>query len=116
MAFSSFNNLTEWMKFYQHVTEIYPNFFTELLKTQPSLKHREVKLCALFLFECESLEIEQRMGMSTEAVITARSRLKKKLKLKPGQRLIAYLQLIASGQTVEQKSLKVNSDSHFAIT
>lgn len=92
--------LEEWMNYSERITETYPNFFLELSKVHPDLTRNQIKLCALFLFECEPSEIAERMGsISIEAVVSAKYRLKKKFKpnMKNGERLVAYLHRIAAG-------------------
>src|ERR1017187_911424 len=103
----------EWMKFYREVTEIHPIFFSELFKLHPSLKDRDIKLCALFLFECKKFEIIERMGMTEEAVSAAKSRLKKKFKLKKEDILPAYLKLVAAGKIAPPR--KIRSRSRIAL-
>jgi hypothetical protein len=97
VTFPSFAVLDEWMKYCREVASIYPNFFVELSKVYPGLTKHQIKLCALFLFECENSEIEARMGMSMEAVLAAKYRLRKKFKLDADERLATYLKCIAAG-------------------
>ncbi len=85
------------MIYCREVTAIYPNFFVELSKVYPGLTKHQIKLCSLFLFECENSEIEARMGMSMEAVLAAKYRLRKKFQLTADERLATYLKRIAVG-------------------
>jgi hypothetical protein len=98
MAYPSFVDLEEWMKYYREVAAIYPNFLIELYKVHPNLTKHQVKLCSLFLFQCETSEIAERMGgISKDSVVTAKHRLTKEFRLKKGERLASYLQRIAGG-------------------
>ncbi len=101
MEYPSFEILEDWMQYRLDVTTRYPNFFILLAGAHPELTAREVKLCALIVFECKNDEIAARMGkVSIEAVLTAKARLKKKFKMRPGERLRAYLLRIVAGNHV----------------
>jgi len=110
MPYSSLLELEEWMTFRRRVTETYPNFFIELSKAHSDLTKHQIKLCALLLFECEDAEIVKRLEMnSIEALLTAKSRLRKKFKLKDGESLHARLLLIAAGNYVPPPSGKLSA-------
>jgi DNA-binding CsgD family transcriptional regulator len=89
--------LEHWMEYRKQVIDIYTDFFILLSTAHPDLTNREVKLCALLLFECENSEIVSSLEMSLEAVLTAKHRLRKKFRLKMGVRIRAHLLFIAAG-------------------
>jgi DNA-binding CsgD family transcriptional regulator len=100
------------MKFRHRVVGTYPRFFILLAKPYPNLTDREIKFCALILFECSNQEIADRMGaISIDAVLTMKARLRKKFNLKGGERLRARLLRIADGRSIPPTKKK--SMTHF---
>jgi DNA-binding CsgD family transcriptional regulator len=98
MPYASLEIMEEWMKFYHQVVDLHPHFFVNLSLSHPELTDREVKYCAMFLFECTISEIAERMGnISPEAVVAAKHRLKKKLGLKIREHIAPYLLRLAAG-------------------
>lgn len=102
----TFESLDEWMKLYREMLAVHPNFLLNLSHVHPNLNNREIKFCALSLFECSVVEIAERMQCnSPEAVASAKYRLRKKLGLKKGEQLTPYLHRLAMYPPPNQESL-----------
>lgn len=70
---SPLNNVKEWIDFKAHVVAMHPRFFERLLAKHPNLKPREIKICALLLMDCETLEIANHLEMTVHAVDSTRA-------------------------------------------
>ena len=115
MTFGSFNHSSEWLKYYEHVTRIYPSFFTALLGRHPDLGGRDIKLCAIILFQSSNDEIAECLGISLHSVEQSKHRLKQKLSLKDDESLIAHLQKLAGDPPPRRSLRKFRSRPHSLI-
>lgn len=70
--------------------EVYPEFTEKLLGKHPDLTISELKLCAMIFLNFTSKEIAQSMFIQHRSVQTKKSRLRKKLKIMPGEDLQLY--------------------------
>ncbi len=83
-----------WQKF-ELIIKSNNNDFTEnLLKKFPKLTTSEIKLCTFLKLGMNTKEIASVLFQSHDSIKVARSRLRKKLNLKPEQNLTAYLSVL----------------------
>lgn len=83
-----------WNEFSLRFSEVRPGFFMALQKKFPDITPSEKKLSALLHLNLNTKEIAAITYQSPDSVKVARSRLRKKLGLKPGQNLIGFLTTI----------------------
>lgn len=80
-----------WADFHFRFTEINGTFYDELLKLHPDLTPTDLKQCALIKLNFDSKEMSHLLGISTNSVHMARSRIRKKLGLTRNDNLGNYL-------------------------
>ncbi|UOB16693.1 tetratricopeptide repeat protein [Abyssalbus ytuae] len=81
----------EWEDFKIVFEKVHGNFYSKLLARHPDLKANDLKICSLTMLNLNIKETAGIMGISPESAKTARYRLRKKLRLKPGQEILNYL-------------------------
>lgn len=79
-----------WQEFLLNFNQIYPNFFSRLLKKHPNLTETEQKLAAMLLMELKSKEIAGVLNIALSSVNKARNRLRKKIGLHADADLSEY--------------------------
>ena len=75
------NNRDNWEQFRQQFTLIHPNFFKTLQSQYPGLTKNDLRLCSYFKLNLSNKEIAKMLNISSESLIKARYRLKKKMNL-----------------------------------
>ncbi len=83
-----------WTEFETRFQEIYSDFYKRLNDRFPGLTPNELKLCAFLKLNMSTKEISSITYQSAETLKKARFRLRKKLGLKSGENLIAFLNQI----------------------
>lgn len=83
-----------WEDFHLRFTQINSNFYDQLLKLNPDLTPTDLKHCALIKLNFDSKEMSHLLGISTNSVHMARSRIRKKLALMRTENLGNYLATI----------------------
>ena len=81
----------DWENFKMMFEEIHGNYFVRLKDSYPDLGNAELKLCALLRLNLNLKESSRILGISSDSVKTARSRLRKKLNLKTEENLVDFL-------------------------
>ncbi len=71
--------------------ELHEGFFYKLKQHFPDLGNAELKLCALLRLNMNMKESSRVLGISSDSVKTARSRLRKKLGLNTEDNLVDFL-------------------------
>lgn len=89
----------DWEKFRVMFEEVHAGFFFRLKESYPDLGNAELKLCALLRLNLNLKESSQILGISSDSVKTARSRLRKKLGLSTQDNLVDFL-IRFDGETV----------------
>ncbi|MFP4060045.1 MAG: 7TM diverse intracellular signaling domain-containing protein [Bacteroidales bacterium] len=80
-----------WDEFEKHFVEIHQDFYTHLNKNFQNLSSNERKLCAFIKLNLSTKEIASITGKSLNTIDVARSRLRKKMGLKPTDNLHAII-------------------------
>jgi len=80
-----------WKSFEDNFKNLYPGFYSNLIKKHPSLSPAELKLCSLLRLNLSSKEISTILYITPESIKVARSRLRKKLLLDSDANIIGYL-------------------------
>lgn len=78
------NNLyleADWDKFRLHFEQVHPDFFKDLLAKHPTLTAYEVRLCAYLHIQLSTKEIASLLNINPASVLTAKTRLNKKMNL-----------------------------------
>lgn len=78
------NNLyleADWDKFRLHFEQVHPDFFKNLLTKHPTLTAYEVRLCAYLHIQLSTKEIASLLNINPASVLTAKTRLNKKMNL-----------------------------------
>ncbi|WP_420319204.1 tetratricopeptide repeat protein [Ekhidna sp.] len=81
----------DWENFKVMFEEVHEGFFMRLKDQFPDLGNSELKLCALLKLNMNLKESSQILGISSDSVKTARSRLRKKLGLKSDENLVDFM-------------------------
>ena len=81
----------DWNEFSLIFEQVHHGFFAKLKETCPSLSPAELRLAALLKLNISSHRISEILGISSESVRTARSRLRKKLGLSREDNLVNYI-------------------------
>lgn len=74
-------NLDLWKAFEKELTQLHPDFFTNLTRDYPNLTQYEKRLCAFLKLNMNSKEIADILHLNPASIVTARYRLRKKLNL-----------------------------------
>jgi CheY-like chemotaxis protein/DNA-binding CsgD family transcriptional regulator len=93
-AISRLKNLIqgqEWKEFEVRFEEEHGRFREKLIALHPDLTPNEVKLCTFLRLDMSSKEISEITKQSVRALETARSRMRKKLRLERSDNLVLYL-------------------------
>ncbi len=85
------SNKKIWDDFHLRFTEINSSFYDKILEMHPDLTPTDLKHCALIKLNFDSKEMSHLLGISINSVHMARSRIRKKLRLKRKQSLGNYL-------------------------
>lgn len=81
----------EWETFRLMFEEVHAGFLMRLKEEYPDLSNADQKLCALLRLNMNLKESSRILGISSDSVKTARSRLRKKLGLKTEENLVHFL-------------------------
>ncbi len=85
------NSEKSFESFEKQFTEVYPEFFKNLINKHGRLTSTDLRLCAYLRMNQNSSEIAQITGASIRTIESQRYRLRKKLNLKPENDIINYL-------------------------
>lgn len=91
----------EWDNFKLMFEEVHQGFLLRLKDAYPELGNSELKLCALLRLNMNLKESSQILGIASDSVKTARSRLRKKLGLSTEENLVDFMMKFDSNR--EQK-------------
>ncbi len=80
-----------WKLFQENFDLIHKQFFRHLREKYPSLTSTDLKFCAYLRLNLSTKDIANMSGLSIRGVEGARYRLRKKLDLKEGDDLAAFL-------------------------
>ena len=80
-----------WKLFQENFDLIHKQFFRHLRETYPTLTATDLKFCAYLRLNFNTKEIARLTGLSVRGVEGARYRLRKKLRLKENEDLVAFL-------------------------
>jgi ligand-binding sensor domain-containing protein/DNA-binding CsgD family transcriptional regulator len=86
------NGNDDWIKFEQRFNLAHNNYLERLKSEYPELTSTDLRFCAYIKLEFSNLEISNLLNLSLRGVETARSRIRKRLKLHRKQQLIHFLQ------------------------
>lgn len=81
----------DWENFRKMFEDIHPDFNYRLKSAFPDIGNAELKLCALLRLNLNLKESSKILGISSDSVKTARSRLRKKLGLVTEENLVDFL-------------------------
>ncbi len=81
----------DWENFKIMFEQVHEGFFVRLKASYPDLGNAELKLCALLRLNLNLKESSQILGISSDSVKTARSRLRKKLQLSQEDNLVDFM-------------------------
>jgi DNA-binding NarL/FixJ family response regulator len=87
---ANINTQKSWQDFLLNFNEMYPHFFSKLIKTHPNLTETEQKLAAMLLMGLKSKEIAGVLNIALNSVNKGRNRLRKKLELNADTNMTAY--------------------------
>jgi len=85
------NSEKSFESFEKQFTEVYPEFFKNLINKHGRLTSTDLRLCAYLRMNQNSSEIAQITGASLRTIESQRYRLRKKLNLKPENDITNYL-------------------------
>ena len=88
------DNKKLWEDFNLRFAKINNKFYAKLMELHPDLTPTDLKLCALIKLNFDSKEMSQILAISTHGVHTARSRVRKKMKLTREESLSNYIATI----------------------
>ncbi|MEM7105779.1 MAG: FGGY family carbohydrate kinase [Bacteroidota bacterium] len=86
--------VNDWDTFQEHFDILNDDYFKRLQKLHSGLSIVEMKLCTLLKMKLSTKEISTQLNLSVRGVETRRYRLRKKLNLKKGEKLVSYLEKI----------------------
>lgn len=81
----------DWEEFKYYFEQVHTGFFKSLKLQFPALTNNDLRLCAFLLLKLSTKEIANLLGQSAKSIEIARYRLRKKLGLEKGDRLIDFL-------------------------
>jgi tetratricopeptide (TPR) repeat protein/DNA-binding CsgD family transcriptional regulator len=81
----------DWHEFETVFQQVHNDFFIKLKEFYPDLSPSEVRLCAMIRLNLHSKDIAAIMGISQDSLRTSRYRLRKRLGIKKGTSLYAYI-------------------------
>ena len=83
----------EWLRYKKLFSQVHPGFFAALRKSHSDLTDADERLLALTKLNLQTKEIAAMLGISADSVHKSRYRLRKKLKIDPGdfEELVATL-------------------------
>ena len=80
-----------WKEFHKRFEEVHQDFFKKILNTSPNLTPSELKLAAFVRLGLSTKEISILTNNNVSSIEVARSRLRKKMRLKTSDNLATYL-------------------------
>lgn len=80
-----------WAHFETYFKNVHPRFFERLTEQFPDLTPTEIKLAAFLRLNLSTKEIASLTFLSNGSIKTARTRLRKRLKLSPEENLVTFL-------------------------
>jgi hypothetical protein len=84
----------DWKQFKDHFDSVHNDFIQRLMERHPTLKLPSLKLCSYLLMQLSNKQIAALMNTSETTVAKSRFRLREKLNLKEGEKVIDYLKQI----------------------
>jgi DNA-binding CsgD family transcriptional regulator len=75
------SDMTERLPVVEHVSRLYPYFFSNLSTAHTDLTPNEITLCGLLVLQLRNEAIAKDLGVEVHTVEAAKHRLKKKFKL-----------------------------------
>jgi ligand-binding sensor domain-containing protein len=84
----------EWDRFEKHFNEVHADFIQRLKKMYPDMGLTYLKLCAYLKLDLSTKELAFLLNISPRGVEKARSRLRKRFNLQPGESLTEFLNKI----------------------
>lgn len=84
----------EWERFEKHFNEVHADFIQRLKRLYPDLGLTYLKLCAYLKLDLSTKELAFLLNISPRGVEKARSRLRKRFNLQPGESLTEFLNKI----------------------
>lgn len=91
-AINSNKQLIEWNKFYNHIDISFNSFYSELIKTYPSLKEKEIQLCCMLKAGFKTDEIAAIWQQSVFSVHKYKTNIRKKIKAPEGVNILSFLE------------------------
>lgn len=85
-----------WDQFKKRFSEIYPDFFSRIRKTEIAVTEAEIRILVLMVLKLNGSEMANILGISPQSVRACKMRLKKKLQLHKYDSVENYLQFIFS--------------------
>lgn len=85
------NEEDEWRNFRTHFEQVHPGFFKRLKDMYPNLTEYELRLCAYIRTGMYGKQIAMMLSVQPESIKKSRTRLRKKLQLKPEDSLEDFL-------------------------
>ena len=86
--------MISWEEFEVRFQEVYTGYYTKLNTKFPDLTPNELRLCAFFRLNMTTKEIAAITYQSTNSIVVARYRLRKKLGLEKEENLVGFLSKI----------------------
>jgi DNA-binding response OmpR family regulator len=80
-----------WRIFQLKFNQVYPDFIGRITRLYPRLTQLELTIISTILFNLNSNQIASMLNISPESVRKSRYRLKKKLRLDPGESLVKFV-------------------------
>jgi DNA-binding response OmpR family regulator/DNA-binding CsgD family transcriptional regulator len=80
-----------WDKFDAYFKQVHPNFFNSLIDICPTISPAELRLAAFLKLSVGTKEIAAIMFLTVDSVRTARTRLRKRLKIRQDVNLMTFL-------------------------
>ena len=88
------STMISWEEFEVRFQEVYTGYYTKLNTKFPDLTPNELRLCAFFRLNMTTKEIAAITYQSTNSIVVARYRLRKKLGLEKEENLVGFLSKI----------------------
>lgn len=91
-------------KFEHHFKQAHSEFFRRLYAAYPSITPVEARMCAFLVMNLSNKEIAEMVNKSVRSVESTRYRISKKLKLAPGESIVAHLrQFLSSSEEAPER-------------
>ena len=90
----SFNHEQHWKEFTAAFEQVHQSFFEKLKTYSSELTSTDMRLIAMLKINLDSADIAILLGISTDSLRVSRYRLRKKLNIKQGENLTAFIQAL----------------------